>query len=1023
LQECNAERFDDPDWTFDDAQRQAVVHGDGPLQIVAGPGSGKTEVLVSRTLKLLLVDAVDPASVMVTTFTQKAAQSLEERIVDRLSQLGYAEVVDTNELRIGTLHSLCNDLMGEFRYSGYTNVELLDDAGQQMFTYDNCDFVDVLRGNADDENWDSVDAVPDDAWRTFEDILPNSVSQNYGPNKWEATDAATTLFDRISQYDTDIDALAEHENPNWRLCAEGLRRYRETLREKSRCDFARVLEQFVSFLHSPASDRLVEGDSRTPGLKHVLVDEYQDTNPLQERLYFELLDAIGQPNVTVVGDDDQALYRFRGGTVECLIQFTERVEDRFDTTVHTEQLQTNYRSTVDIVEWCNRYVGDHLRMNDPGARAPGKEPMDPNRTGTGDETSVRSLVTGDDDAAAADAAARVVDRIVSEGYVDDYSQVAFLFRSTKETDDWAGPYVEALRDHDIPVHNPRNKSFLDREEIQLFLGAVVRCLDPELEILESIRGRRNGQINSWVDTYDEYVADGGASGLRSYVERFQERLEAADTRDSLGRSLLGLTYQLLSFDPLCEWVETEAELMRGRRLAHVSKLFDQFERVNGPFRLRRDSETLSVYRWPLREFYNQFCGYLTASDFDDPENPHEQTPEGKVQVMTTHQAKGLEFPVVFTSDLDSDPWQSGTYWLEDQLEQYASINPVGGRDARAARDEIRRFYVSYSRAEEDLVLLDQENAPGELSLGYEDGTALTTDWFEADRRVNPTAGSDQFDGDVQPISGVDLKRRYSITGDVLSFRRCKRQYGYYNEREFAPNHVTQLFFGQVVHETLDRAHRHFAGELEGATGGEVPSDDDIERYFNEVAEALKARNLYPMSSDAEETALTYVQRFNRREGDALYPRVEDTECALQSNREEFVLEGVVDVLAGDDDAVEIWDYKAGQRPDEPSELGDYTAQLRTYAELYRYSEGEYPDRGVIYFLGEDDRETAIFELEYDETDVEDALASFEQTVHDIETARETDDWFQVDDPPSEATCNECDVRWSCPARTEYELDD
>lgn len=117
-----------------------------PSWITAGPGSGKTEVLISRTLKLLLVDNLPSKSILITTFTEKAVQNLEERIADRLSTLGFEEDIDANEVRIGTLHSLCNDLMQEYRYPDYTNVELLDEDAQQLFMYSTCDFVDYLRG-------------------------------------------------------------------------------------------------------------------------------------------------------------------------------------------------------------------------------------------------------------------------------------------------------------------------------------------------------------------------------------------------------------------------------------------------------------------------------------------------------------------------------------------------------------------------------------------------------------------------------------------------------------------------------------------------------------------------------------------------------------------------------------------------------------------------------------------------------------------------------------------------------------
>ncbi|WP_226013597.1 ATP-dependent helicase [Halomicrobium salinisoli] len=1030
LEGVNREKFDDPEWSFNNAQERAIRHGDGPLHVTAGPGSGKTEVLVCRALKLLLVDEVQPQSILLTTFTEKAAQNLEERIVDRLSRLGYQDAIDANEIRIGTLHSLSRDIMQEYRYEDYANVELLDEDAQQLFMYDNCEFVSVLREDGNADEWETVSEEEiDDVWRFFGEL--RGWRENFPPNKWEATELAAKLFNRVSQYRADTAALRTADEPAWRVCAEGLDRYRETLRDNSRCDFARLLERFIEFVDSEAGRRFVEGepDRDRPPLEHVLVDEYQDTNPLQQELYFRLVEELDSPNITVVGDDDQALYRFRGGTVECLIQFPERSRQRFDTPVEEVQLRTNYRSTDDVVSWCNRYVGDYPLMQEPGARAPGKEPMLVDRTDTDDQTSVRALLAQDTDTAA-ERAAELVDQLHDEGYIEDYSQVAFLFKSTKESDEWAGQYVEALRERDIPVHNPRNKAFLERPEIQFALGSVIRVIDPDFEGASvpwvSLQGGVEDQVHEWADQFDEYVEEYEAWALEEFVQQKQRELEQAADGESLGYTILELLYQVLSFDPFYEWIEGAERPDRGQRLGRLTNLFDAFLSVTGPGYLEKSGNASAVSTSFLGSFYWTFCGYLQSQDFDEPEDPHDQLPAGFVQVMTTHQAKGLEFPVVFVDDLDTDPWTSGTYWLEEQLEPYADIQPIGDVDSRAERDEIRRFYVSYSRAEENLFLLGREGKTSDLSLGYDaSGEALDETWFSGDRSVEtPEDFLESTEGDVGPLDEVDLKRRYSITGDVLSYRRCKRQYGYYNELGFTPNHVTQLFFGRVVHETLDRAHRHYAGDFEDVEGGERPSSNELREYFDEVAEALKARNIYPMSKEAEETAFEYIEDFNEEEGDWLYPRVVDTEHPLQSDHEDFVLEGVVDVLTSDDDGDEIWDYKAGQRPDGNDDLEDYEAQLYTYAELYRYQNDEYPDRGVIYFLGEDQRDDAVFEVDFRDEDIEGSIEEFEETVGQIKDDREDGDWFDIseNDRPSEGTCAECDVRWSCPARPEYSLE-
>lgn len=302
-----------------------------------------------------------------------------------------------------------------------------------------------------------------------------------------------------------------------------------------------------------------------------------------------------------------------------------------------------------------------------------------------------------------------------------------------------------------------------------------------------------------------------------------------------------------------------------------------------------------------------------------------------------------------------------------------------------------------------------------LSLGYtDDGQPLTEEWFDEDRQIDDSEDIADSGESLGEYHGIELKRPYSITGDILAYRRCKRQYGYFNEHGFTPARATQLFFGRVVHETLDLAHKYYRGELEEGTEGGVPPDDKIAEFFTRVADSLRAQNM-EISEEAEEEALRYVQRFNSEEGPRLYQYVHDTEHPLRTDEEDYILEGVVDVLLRDDDRVEIWDYKAGQRPDE-SELDDYQTQLYTYASLYRERNGgDLPDRGVIYFLGEDTREEAQFVIEFEGVDIDESLQDFEQTVRDIERSRKNQDWEDIEDPPSEQTCTACEIKRNCPA--------
>jgi hypothetical protein len=286
---------------------------------------------------------------------------------------------------------------------------------------------------------------------------------------------------------------------------------------------------------------------------------------------------------------------------------------------------------------------------------------------------------------------------------------------------------------------------------------------------------------------------------------------------------------------------------------------------------------------------------------------------------------------------------------------------------------------------------------------------------------------------VPPRVPSNVKRRYSVTSHVLAFRRCSRQYGFFGERKYEPALAVQLYYGTVVHQVLDLAHAHYAGLLDPMVAGQLPSDSEIDTYFDQVENGLKARRIYAVSN-VREHARKVLKRFNALEGPTLYPRVVDTECKLQADRGRYILHGNVDVLAQTEQAaqiqpydpasVELWDYKGSRRPTITApDYQNYRFQMLVYAELYRMKIGTLPFRGILYFLNElaDDPAptsrpvNAILEIMFDQLDVDAAMSEFERTVDGIENCRLLRDWPDPPDAPSEETCDACDARWNCRA--------
>lgn len=294
-----------------------------------------------------------------------------------------------------------------------------------------------------------------------------------------------------------------------------------------------------------------------------------------------------------------------------------------------------------------------------------------------------------------------------------------------------------------------------------------------------------------------------------------------------------------------------------------------------------------------------------------------------------------------------------------------------------------------------------------------------------------------FPAGLVPIQSHSPTRpRFSLTSDIISFRKCPRQYGYFGQEGFVPARAVQVFFGQIIHQVLDRCHRHYSGFM-GHPARSMPQDADIDLYFDEVETALRAHGIKAVSPSVADQAKQVLKTFNELEGPLLYPRVIDTEYRLESERSSYVLRGVVDVLASDDAGEpEIWDYKGTYKPPLTStDLRDFEWQMSVYAELYKVKAGRYPVRAVLYFLNElkvapgdppitsrpvpavhivDFMRDGV-EKDGTPTLVKQGLAAFDSTATDIILCKQSHTWDAPSGSniPDEKTCDICDIRWNC----------
>ncbi|MFA5267962.1 MAG: DEAD/DEAH box helicase [Methanoregula sp.] len=720
-------------------QGRIITHITGPLQIIAGPGSGKTETLVLRTLYLLFVQNINPKSIIVTTFTEKAAKNIKERIITGAEYLfthhpELQESIDIYNIRICTLHSLCNDVMQEYHSPVYQNYRLMDDFEQFLFTFEHSNFV------QEDAQYLPVYEQFDYLFEKYDPVsgFRGWNDHQYLPNKWALTKAAINLFNRITEYRINLNLMRE-SGDSWRLLVEGFEQYQAQLTHFQRCDFSTLQSKFLDFLNSPHGQLFIDGDPENyemyPRIEYLMVDEYQDTNPIQELIYFTL-SRNAPHNICIVGDDDQALYRFRGGTVECIVNFSQRCQQQWNIECTSRYLNINYRSHEHIVGYCNEYIQSFPQMNLPGARIQNKPQLLYGSQVEGNYPSV-AYIRANTKSDTARQFALMVKWLHDHNKIQDYNQCVLLMKSVRESSRHALQFVNELRNQGITPYNPRSRKFLVQEEIAVALGAFISIIDPNLEGITFMRGgtavKNNirANVQQWIREYQriapQYIE------LSNYVDEAIQHIQHKSPQEKLKLSMAELFYLIISRQPFSTWKEDPE---RTYRLGKLSSLFEQFSAIPYFDENRRSNRGeiwasgnggYVSHTW-LFNFYKLFVTRLMAYGENDPEDDEIIAPPNMIPIMTVHQAKGLEFDFVFIWGLgQQEDDEDESIHIECDFAPFCQNeiqNNIACHD-RSAQDKIRFYFVAYSRARYALIhLLTQQELRIQRNGGNQTGFGI-----------------------------------------------------------------------------------------------------------------------------------------------------------------------------------------------------------------------------------------------------------------------------------------------------------
>ncbi|MBA3262910.1 MAG: UvrD-helicase domain-containing protein [Thermoleophilaceae bacterium] len=620
---------------LNEPQRQAVLHGEGPLLILAGAGSGKTRVLTHRIAHLVGTGQAGPGEILAITFTNKAAQEMRERVEVLVGRRARA-------MWVMTFHSACTRMLrADAERLGYTRSFTIYDEQDSLRLVKNC-----------------VDELDIDPKR----FAPRGIRR-------QISDAKDALLD-AEGYRLKVGSFFEQ------TAADVYDLYEQRLHSANAMDFDDLLFRCVNLFELFDEVR----DRYRRSFRHVLVDEYQDTNAAQYR-WLQLLSEEHR-NIAVVGDDDQSIYRFRGADIRNILDF----EDHFpDATV--VKLEQNYRSTQTILNASNAVISNNRSRKDKSLWS---------ELGGGDPVHVREL---EDEHAEARFVVSAIERLVDEGGSRD--DIAVFYRANAQS----RVLEDMLVRYGVAYQVIGGTRFYERAEIKdamAYLTLLVNPSDtvafgrvinsPRRGIGQTSQARLVGHANTigapvWeVAAAPERVpglatAAGKAVGrFMSVMERLRERVDGA-VREDAGSARVGPMASIGVGDLLAETLEESGytEALHAERTVESQVRLENLEELVGVAR----EYDVTAEQPSVEEFLQQIALFSEQDNLRDE--------QGLVTLMTLHNAKGLEFGTVFIIGMEDGVFPHSRSIEAGDLEEERRLAYVGITRAK------RELYLTYAR--------------------------------------------------------------------------------------------------------------------------------------------------------------------------------------------------------------------------------------------------------------------------------------------------------------------------------------
>jgi len=960
------------------AQQKAVTHGEGPLLIIAGAGTGKTKVITHRIAHLISKKRAKPEEILAVTFTEKAANEMEER-VDILVPYSYSFV------EISTFNSFGERVLRNYglEMDRPPDFTLLDDVEQAIFFRENL-FKFPLH------YYRPLSAPV----RFIQDLLDaiKRLKQE-GINPKDYLDFAKKRVRQLSD-DADKEIALKHLE-----VARVFQEYQKLLQIKGKIDFEDQVVLVVDlFRERPSVLKLFQEK-----YKYILVDEFQDTNYIQ----FELLKLLAAKhrNITVVGDDDQSIFRFRGASLSNIYNFRDVYPDHKKVV-----LNKNYRSTQAILDSAYRLI----QQNNP-YRLEDREKINKAL-----ESTVKSkkksvhMLTFDTVSHEADRVANEIIEKVKQGY--RYSDIAILVRRNADAD----PFLRSLNMKEIPFRFSGSRGLYSQEEVKI-LVSFIRVLT-DFDDSRSLFHLALSEVYR-IEPYALTVLSNHAYGKHLPLHKVFKKVYEGNSPVKISSSAAKKIREL--FQDLLEFVQLASTQDAGRILYVFLEKTGYLRSLvkEGSPQAEMKIKNIRIFFEKVRRFseisdddsVHSFANHLDLLQQvgDNPATAEAELEEDAVNIITVHKAKGLEFPVVFMVSLIADRFPGRQRKekipvpdeiLKDKVPKWEDY-----LQGSYLQEERRLFYVGMTRAKEWLCFtwardyglkrlkkvspfvleaLDLPSVPEE----FQRSSALE----EIKRFAPPSSAAPSVSSEEKGREVLSLS--YFRVNDYLT---CPLRYKFRHiiKIPVLPHH--NLVFGRVLHNTI-----HFY--LRTKVAGKSISEDELLLEFENrwVNEGFLSREHEEMRRKAGEKALRLFYR--RQESSSLLPRFLEKSFKFQFEGLKFT--GRWDRVDYEKDGAVIIDFKATEVKDqkEADKKTRDSLQMDIYALSFLRTQDVPLSETRLHFLESD----IIGHAQKGDKELHKAEEKIKEALDGIcsKNFRATPDWHY---------CNLCEFRTICPESYAY----